>query len=47
MNITKTKVMVSKNIQNFKITVLGKDLEILDNYIYLVKKVTFKNNTGE
>ena len=47
MNMKKIKVMISNNTQNHKISVQGKDLEIIDHYIYLGKKITFNNETGE
>ena len=47
MNINKTKVMIGSNNQNFKIAVQGKDLETVEHYIYLGKKITLNNETGE
>ena len=47
MNIKKTKVMMSNNSKNSKVTVLGKDLEVVEHYVYLGKKITFNNDTGE
>ena len=46
MNITKTKVMMSSRFKEHKITVSGRTVEKVDNYIYLGKKISIENETA-
>jgi len=45
MNIKKTKVMMGDRTQEHKITVQGIDIETVDSYIYLGKRISLKNDT--
>ena len=45
MNIKKTKVMLSRKLQNHLITVDGTRIENVESYIYLGKNITLDNDT--
>ena len=46
MNIKKTKVMMSNQLQDHTITVDGVTIERVDSYIYLGKNITLENETA-
>ena len=46
MNIKKTKVMMSNKLQNKTITVNGRVIEQVENYIYLGKNISLENDTA-
>ena len=46
MNIKKTKVMMCSKLRDHSITVQGIDIEEVDSYTYLGKKIFLTNDTA-
>ena len=46
MNIRKTKVMMSNRLKHHSIMVNGREIEKVDNYLYLGKNISLENETA-